>query len=107
MLAQQINILPGRGFESLGNITIGSIITALITIALIIAALVFFAMLVIGGIRYITSGGDKTQAEGARGQITSALIGLVIVFAAWAILNVVSIFFNINILQFNIPSAAP
>ncbi|OGM59165.1 hypothetical protein A3A75_03020 [Candidatus Woesebacteria bacterium RIFCSPLOWO2_01_FULL_39_10] len=62
-------------------------------------------MLVWGGVRYITSGGDKAQTEAARGQITAALVGLVIVFAAWAIINLVNIFFGVNILQLNIPNA--
>ncbi len=101
----QINISPGGQFAGLNNITITSIISAIIIMVLIGAALVFFFMLVWGGIRYIMSGGDKTQAEAARSQITAALIGLVIVFAAWAIINLVSIFFGIDILQLNIPSA--
>jgi hypothetical protein len=62
-------------------------------------------MLVWGGVKYITSGGDKGQTEAARGQITAALVGLVIVFAAWAIINLVNIFFGVNILQLNIPNA--
>ena len=100
-----INITPGGQFNGLNNITIANIISAIIILVLIIAALIFFFMLVWGGIRYITSGGDKAQTEAARGQITAALIGLVIVFAAWAIINLVNLFFGINILQLNIPNA--
>jgi len=105
VLASAINIGAQNQFVNLNNITIASIISALIIIALIIAAIIFFFMLVIGGIRYITSGGDKAQTESARGQITAALIGLVIVFAAWAIINLVNLFFGINILSLDIPSA--
>jgi hypothetical protein len=54
--------------------------------------------LVLGGIKWITSGGDKGQTEAARAQITAAFVGLVIVLAAWAILGVVSAFFNVNLL---------
>ena len=100
-----INIAAGGQFGALSNITIGSIVSAIIILVLIIAAIVFFFMLVIGGIRYITSGGDKAATEAARGQITAALIGLVIVFAAWAIINLVNIFFGINILSLNVPNA--
>ena len=107
MLAQggTINIGPGGQFSGLNNITIVNLISALIIIILVIAALVFLFMLIMGGIRYITSGGDKAQTESARGQITAALIGLVIVFAAWAIINLISAFFGIDILQLNIPNA--
>src|SRR3990172_3354595 len=101
----QINLTPRGQFTTLNSITIGNIISAIIILVLIVAALVFFFMLVLGGIKYITSGGDKGQTEAARGQITAALIGLVIVFAAWAIINLVNLFFGINILQLTIPNA--
>ena len=56
---------------------------------LVIAAIVFFFILVMGGVRWITSGGDKGKTEAARNQITAALVGLVIVFAAWAIIQLI------------------
>ncbi len=84
-------------FNNLGKITIPGIIMGLLTLLLIVAALVFFFMLVIGGVRWILSGGDKAAAEAARNQITAALIGLVIVFAAWAIAQLIGVFFGVNI----------
>lgn len=102
-----INILPQGQWTNLGDVTFASIVSAIIVFVLIVAALIFFFMLVLGGIRYITSGGDKGQTESARGQITAALIGLVIVFAAWAIINLVNMFFGINLLQLNIQQAMP
>jgi TRAP-type C4-dicarboxylate transport system permease small subunit len=72
---------------------------------LVAAALVFFFMLIIGGIKWITSGGDKGQTEAARNQITAALIGLFIVFASYAIISLIQIFFSINILDLSIPTA--
>jgi len=91
-----INLAPRGQFANL-DFEIPSLISAAITLALIIAAIVFFFMLVIGGIRWITSGGDKAQTEGARNQITAALVGLVIVFAAWAIAQLLGTFFDIEI----------
>ena len=104
LLAQggEINLNPPVGFESLRDFEIGNIISSGVALLLIIAAVVFFFMLVIGGIRWITSGGDKGQTEAARGQITAALVGLVIVFAAYAIVSIIEAFFNISILSFNL-----
>lgn len=82
----KINLRPGGQFDAVQNLTAGGLIGGFIKMALVVAALVFFFILVIGGIRWIVSGGDKQQTENARGQITAALVGLVIVFAAWAIL---------------------
>ena len=99
LLAQGINLRPGQGFSApLETLTFGQVIGAAIVLILIIAAIVFFFILIIGGVRWITSGGDKAATEGARSQITSALVGLVIVFAAWAILQLIELFFGIDIL---------
>ena len=83
--------------------TVPNLIKTSITIVLIVAALLFFAMLVIGGIRWIMSGGEKGNVENARKQITNALIGLAIVFVAWAIVRLVAIVFGIDILNFTVP----
>jgi hypothetical protein len=84
-------------FRKLGDIKFGSIISASISLILIVAAILFFFMLVIGGIKWILSGGDKGATEAARNQITAALIGLVVVFAAWAIANLIGSLFGIAI----------
>ena len=97
-LAQETFNLRPEGFTSnVQNITITDIVSAALLLILVIAAIVFFFMLVIGGVRWITSGGDKAATEAARNQITAALIGLVIVFAAWAIANLIEIFFGIDL----------
>jgi hypothetical protein len=93
-----INITPTGFTEPVQNITIGQIIAAAITLILIVAAIVFFFMLIIGGVRWISSGGDKGQTEAARNQITAALIGLVIIFAAWAIVQLLQALFGVDIL---------
>ncbi len=102
LIAQVINIDAPEQFSNLQNIDFGGLITIVITFAIIIAALAFFFMLVLGGVKWITSGGDKGKVESARSQITSALIGLVIVFAAWAILSIVENFFHVNLRSFNL-----
>jgi hypothetical protein len=101
----QIDLSPSTEFASLSEVTIPSIISALITLILIVAALVFFFMLILGGIKWISSGGDKAQTESARNQITAALIGLVIVFAAWAIITLINTFFGVNILNLTLPTS--
>lgn len=101
----KIKLQPGGQFSALQDLTIGGIVAGLIRLILVITALVFFFILVIGGIRWIASGGDKAQTEAARGQITAALVGLVIVFAAWAIVQLINTFFGINIFELTLPTA--
>ncbi len=102
-----INLQPSvndKNFGLLGALTLPGIISAAIRLTVVVAAIVFFFILVIGGIRWIASGGDKAQTEAARNQITAALVGLVIVFAAWAIVALINTFFHVNIFSLVVPS---
>lgn len=105
-LLAQINLQPPQNtqFERLGTLTVPGLISALIRFTVVVAAIIFFFILVIGGIRWIASGGDKGQTEAARNQITAALVGLVIVFAAWAIVALINTFFGIDIFSLSIPT---
>ena len=105
----QIQIAPKAGidFARLTAITPASLISGAISLVLLVVALVFFFMLVWGGLKWVMSEGEQKAVEGARNQITSALIGLAIVFAAWAILQLINIVFGINILNLTIPSIQP
>lgn len=90
-----------------GGITdFGKLLSSGLQVALIVAAILTFAFLIWGGIQWITSGGDKAQYEAARGRIVAALIGLAIVAAAYAIMQLVGHFFGIDVFRFSIPSAA-
>ncbi|MEN8253602.1 MAG: hypothetical protein ABFQ62_04475 [Patescibacteria group bacterium] len=67
---------------------VGGLISSVLTFVMAIGALLVFMYLIWGGIDWITSGGDKTKTEGARNKITAAIIGLIILAAAWAILSI-------------------
>ena len=86
--------------ETLGEITdIVSIIRAVVQFILVVAFVLAFIMLLIGGIRWITAGGDEKGVAGARNMITAALIGLVIVLVAYAIILLVETFFGVSIIS--------
>jgi len=105
LAADKIELKPKTGeFVGLGNLELPQIIAGLIKLTLVIAAIVFFFILVIGGIQWIASGGDKAQTEAARNRITAALVGLVIVFAAWAIIALINTFFGIDIFSLTLPT---
>ena len=99
-----INLKPTGISNITENLTPASLVAGGIKLILLLAALLFFFMLVIGGIQWIISGGDKTKSEEARKRITSALVGLAIVFAAWAIATLINVLFGINIFSLDIPS---
>lgn len=97
-----IDLSTGAGNP--GSFTVPGIIQWAVTLIVVVAGLIFFFMLIIGGLRWVLSGGDKAQTEAARSQITAALIGLVIIFSAWAIANLVQTVFGVSILNVTIPS---
>lgn len=102
-IAQRINN-PAIG--NLGNQPatqfFSNLISSLISFGLVIGTLVFMFMLLWGGIQWITSGGDKTNYEAARQKITNALIGLLVLFSFFAILNLVECFFGIGLRRITI-----
>lgn len=55
--------------------------------ALLFAGVVAVFMIIIGGIKFLTSGGDPKQVEGARNTLTWAVVGLIIVLLSFAILS--------------------
>jgi len=106
-LAQKINLKPtdeGTFFKDLYGLTVEGMISGAVKLIMVVAALVFFFLLIVGGIQWMTSGGDKAATESARGRITAALIGLVIVFSAWAIVTLLKALFGVDIFNLEIPS---
>lgn len=89
-----ISGFPGQFFTSL--------LSTLITLGLIIGSIVAFFTLLIGAIRWITSGGDKAGLEGAQKQITNGVIGLVLLFVIFAFFGLLKIIFGINILNIDL-----
>ncbi len=88
----------------LSGITAQLFLVFLINGILIVAGIVAFLFLLIGGVQWILSGGEKEGTEKARKRITNALIGLAIVFSAYAIAFLVNSVFGIDILKFTIPT---
>lgn len=88
----------------------GQFLTGLIGILLVIGTIMALLQLLQGALEWITSGGDKTGLDNARNRITNALIGLVILFAAWSLFLVVIRFLGIDLLgqsgtiNINLPS---
>ena len=80
-----IEIEKSTGFAS----DIGTLFNAVLSFVMVIAALMVFFYLIMGGIDWITSGGDKGKTESARNKITAAVIGLIILAASYAILQLV------------------
>lgn len=84
--AAGINCSQGAGTPSqlFGD---GSIFTTVVNVMLFIIGAICVIMLIWGGIRYTTSAGNSAAVTSAKNTIMYAIIGLVIAFLAFAVVN--------------------
>lgn len=83
----------GEKFADLASNIIG-----FLTIAAGIAFLIYFA---IGGLTWITSGGDKGKVDEAKSRMTSGAIGMIVIVSTYAIVWIVSKVLGLDILDPN------
>jgi hypothetical protein len=92
-LADASTIIGGSAKQACGNSCGNASLTAImanLTNALIfLVGAISVIMMVIGGLRYVTSNGDSKSVEGAKNTITYAVIGIIVAIAAYAIVNFV------------------
>jgi hypothetical protein len=101
---ERIFILPQGQFTPLSQVSAEGLISAAVNIILIVASVLFVFSLITGGMKYILSGGKDEKVDEAKRQLANAIIGVVIVFSTWASLGLVSQFFGIDLLSFEIPT---
>lgn len=91
-------IVPcGRGGQrmcTLCDLIVG--IHVIIKFIMKIAIGVALLAIAIGGVMYVVSAGDSGAVETAKATIKSALIGFIVIFAAWIIVNTVMTFLSAN-----------
>ena len=78
------NINPGG---TAGNTTLTQLVQIIINTLLAVIGIIAVVMLIFGGIKYTTSQGDKTAIESAKNTILYAIIGIVVAFAAFALVS--------------------
>ncbi len=91
--AETINLCEGGGISQtlceLKAGDFGKIIGVIINTAFILAIVAALGYLIYGGIRWVTSGGDKGKVEAARSHIVAAIIGLIVVFLSYLIISII------------------
>lgn len=83
-----------KGFECL--------FSNFISVILAFAGIVLFIMLVTGGFRYLVSGGDPKAVESAKGTLTQAIVGIVILVLAFLILKLIETITGVPVTQFKV-----
>ena len=75
---QPTELFSGDGTDLIGRIT---------TLLLFIVGVISVFMLIIGGLKFVLSGGDKAKTTAARNTIVYAIIGLLVAFFSYAIID--------------------
>lgn len=72
------------------NTDITGIFRTVANILLFLVGAIAVIMLIVGGFRYVVSGGDAGATKGAKDTIMYAIIGIVVAFLAYAAVNFVT-----------------
>lgn len=67
----------------------GGIFTTITNVLLFLIGAISVIMIVVGGLRYVVSGGDASKVSGAKNTILYAIVGLIVALLAFAIINFV------------------
>lgn len=85
---------------------LGSILSWAIRIVLIMAAFFVFYHMLRGALDWIQSGGDKEKVEKARKEMTTAVVGLLVMFVTFALIVLIEQVFGIG-LGLSLPISIP
>lgn len=75
----------------------------LLKVSVSLVTLALFVMLLVGGFKYLTSGGDPKATEAAKSTMTYAIIGLVVILASYLALRAIEYFTGVPLTRFEIP----
>lgn len=79
-----------------------AVFSRIVIAAVQLALVVFFLMLLYGGFKYLTSGGDSKATEMAQKTLTSAILGIVLLIGIWLILRFITDFTGVDVTTFTI-----
>jgi len=87
---------PLAGSQELGSI--GGLISTLLPYIFVLAGLILFFIIIGAGFAMFTSGGDPEKTKKASSQLTSGLIGFVIIFTSYWIIQLLELIFGFQML---------
>ena len=79
-----------NGIKITATSTIETYAVYLFSISMIIGAILAFAVLIYGGMRYVTSAGNPSAMTDAKKWIWEAILGLMLLLCAWFIIGVIN-----------------
>lgn len=80
-------VCNAQGTQKVGSV--GDLLSNVTNIVLFITGAIAVIMIIVGGIRYVVSGGDGKAATDARNTVVYAVVGLIIAFLSWGAIQFV------------------
>ena len=85
-----LNVTSGSGCDTTGaTSSVNNLLTTILNIFSIVVGVTAVIFIILGGLKYITSGGEAANITGAKNTILFAIVGLVIVAFAQVIVKFV------------------
>lgn len=89
---------PGAGIEG-STSAVEKLFSNVLVMLTIVAGLAFTLFFLLGGLNWITAGGDKGKIDKAKGMMTNGAIGLIIIALSYSIAWIVGKAIGIDILN--------
>jgi hypothetical protein len=89
---------PGSGIEG-STSAVEKLISNVLVVLTIVAGLAFVIYFLLGGLNWITAGGDKGKIDKAKGMMTGGAIGMIAISVSYAIVWIVGTALGIDILE--------
>jgi len=93
------------GFENTGisgsetKTQLGNILSSVITTLTVVGGLAFVIFFTLGGLKWLTAGGDKAKVSEAQAQMTQGVIGLVVIVVGLFVTGIVGGVLGIDFLN--------
>lgn len=99
---------PGDKTPDVATIgSLASVFSNIIQFIVVISGVLLFIMFIIGGFTFLFSGGDQKKVEQAKGTLTNAVLGLVVLVSSYLILlviqNLTGVKTDLTIFQIQVP----
>lgn len=78
---------------------LGTFLSNIITTITVVGSLAFVIFFTMGGLKWITAGGDKTKVSEAQTSMTQAAIGLIAIVSSFFIIGIVGAVLGLDILN--------
>ena len=78
---------------------LATLVSTLLPNLLILAAVILFFLLVFGGFTIVSGGGNAEQVEKGKQTITGAIIGFIVIFASYWVIQLIEMITGIQILN--------